>query len=49
MKVPELKETIGPNVLTAFVSAKQTGHEVAGGRKQWQRRILGDDHTRSRP
>ena len=23
MKVPELKETIGPNVLTAFVSAKQ--------------------------
>ena len=23
MKVPELKESIGPNVLTAFVSAKQ--------------------------
>ena len=31
-----------------FRQAK-TGHEVAGGRKQWRRRILGDDHTRSRP
>jgi outer membrane protein assembly factor BamB len=31
-----------------FRQAK-TGHEVAGGRKQWQRRILGDDHARSRP